>query len=452
MRARPLAIALCALACRSPGGPARGDASTRATPDAALPEAALDEGEGRFLDAPGARREALLAALVNPDNEYARIRAASYGFETRGWDALPAWNPRTLPVTAEVARALADGAPIALDPATARLWDGQRPRTRAAWEALGRRVFFEYPMRAEAYAEYGLRHPDALAAGGVRAASDGAYPGLRVFQDVDGSARVGITCALCHSREVDGRVVAGAARRAFDYGRLRLTFHARTGAPLDAALASRMARWGPGRADVTGDESEDPVAIPDLWGLRDQTFFTQAGTLRSAGTITLAVRQETQLIETAHQRVRPPRALAWALAVYLTALEPPPAQARARDAAQVARGRALFEAQCQSCHANASGGGDLVTADEVGTDPALASGSARGTGRYRPPALVRVRDAGPYLHDGSVATLDDLFDPARLASTWTRGVVGAGAVPGHAFGTRGSVRDRRAIVAWLETL
>jgi hypothetical protein len=55
--------------------------------------------------------------------------------------------------------------------------------------------------------------------------------------------------------------------------------------------------------------------------------------------------------------------------------------------------------------------------------------------------LVRVGEAGPYLHDGSVATLEQLFDPARLARQ-----------PGHRFGTERSDDERAALIAYLRTL
>src|SRR6185503_10718480 len=113
----------------------------------------------------------------------------------------------------------------------------------------------------------------------------------------------------------------GEARRRLDYGRLRLEVHEITGVPLDPGLARRMATWGPGRADVTEDDDEDPVAIPDLWGLREQAFLTQAGTIRQVGPAALAIRQETQLLHANGLRVRPPRELAWALAMFLYSIE-----------------------------------------------------------------------------------------------------------------------------------
>src|SRR5450631_2882979 len=39
------------------------------------------------------RHSALVASLVNPENEYSRLRLASYAVAGR-WDALPVWNPR----------------------------------------------------------------------------------------------------------------------------------------------------------------------------------------------------------------------------------------------------------------------------------------------------------------------------------------------------------------------
>jgi hypothetical protein len=112
----------------------------------------------------------------------------------------------------------------------------------------------------------------------------------------------------------------------------------------------------------------------------------------------------------------------------------------------------VFEAHCIDCHGDEARSGAPVSARRVGTDPALAHGTSRGTGLYRPAPLVGVAAAAPYLHDGSVATLDDLFDRARLQPGFDRGARGPGAVPGHAFGTKLPAHDRDALVAWLRTL
>jgi mono/diheme cytochrome c family protein len=428
-----LAVIAILVGCRGAAPP---------TEPARWSEAWLAHEAARYLDHTADRRASLEASLVNPANVYSRQRLAGYGRETAGWDALPVWNPRSRPID----RAIADGLGRGRWPElpAERLWDGRRPTTQAEWIALGRRVFFEFPLRGEAAAEHPLIgalitkvDPEAL---GIEHTAAGELPGLVVFGDVDGETKVGITCALCHTAVRDGAVVVGAARRRFDLGRLRLAYFAETQIPLDPALAARMATWGPGRADVTEDDDEDPVAIPDLWGLRDERYLTQAGTIRHVGPAALAIRQETQLLHANGLRVRPPRELAWALAMFLYSIEPPPARpVAAADADAVRRGAAVFEAECRDCHTGAIHGGEAIPVARIGTDPSLADGRARGTGRYRVAPLVRVADAAPYFHDGSVPTLEQVLSPARTA-------------PGHRFGTALPEADRAALVKFLETL
>jgi mono/diheme cytochrome c family protein len=429
------ALALCACTSAAPGG-----------------EAYLLGQAARFLDDPAFRRKALVDSLVNPDNTYSRQRLASYGLGDRGWDLLPEWNPRSRPLERADAARFARGERPAVGEAVAPLWDGARPATMAEWVALGREVFFGYPLRAEVLMEFALERPALAAEVGLEEAPDGTFPGLRVFEDLDGRSRVAITCALCHASVRDGALVVGAARRRFDYGRLRLAYHRTTGVPVAAELARRMERWGPGRADVTEDDDEDPVAIPDLWGLRVQSALTQAGTIRHTGPAALAIRQETQLLSSNHQRVRPPRELAYALALYLYSLAPPPRAPPPAEAARRAEGKRLFAAHCRHCHANPALGGEPIAAAQVGTDPALATGRARGTGAYRPPALLDVAHAAPYLHHGAVSILDDLLAPERLAPGYDRSPLGPGPVLGHAYGTSLPPADRAALVAYLNAL
>ncbi len=406
-------------------------------------EAWLAQEATRYLDDPAARREALDASLTNHANIYSSQRLESYGLGTRGWDALPEWNPRSRRVDAAAVAELARGTWPELP--TERVWDGQRPTTQAGWVALGERVFFQYPLRAEvAFEHVMIGAPEtpadvrAAAALGIDITAAGEVLGAVTFNDVDGTQRVGITCAVCHSSVQGAATVAGAARRRFDLGALRLAYYRDSGETVDPELARRMATWGPGRADVTEDDDEDPVAIPDLWSLREQAYLTQAGTIRHVGPLALALRQETQLLHANALRVRPPRELAWALAMYIYSLAPPPST-HTSDPQLVARGRMLFDRRCTECHANASGGGDLVPAAAVGTNPALANGKARGTGFYRVPVLTRVSAAAPYFHDGTVPTLAALFEPARSA-------------PGHMFGTDLPPADRAALVGYLESL
>lgn len=452
MRVGAAALALWALVgCQraAPSQPRRAPAppTTAPAPPATTPAPApwseawlLAEG-ARYLDDPGYRRSALEASLTEHRNNYAQLRLSHYGLGASGWDNLPAWSPRVAPVT--VAFSAPDAAPLA------PLWDRRRPSTLAEWIALGHKVFTLYPMRAERFIEWGLGRREVLSAHGVVPDAQGAYPGLVAFRDLEDRPRVGITCALCHSAPHAGGWVMGRARRRFDYGALRLAYHRDTGTPVEPSLAARMATWGPGRADVTEDEAEDPVAIPDLFGLRHQRYLNQAGTLRHLGPVTLALRQETQLLDSNHQAVRPPRELAWALAMYLYSLTFSPVSAPATPASQ--RGEAVFSAACRSCHESPILGGDAIAVARVGTDPALAMGSARGTGRYRVAALRGVREAGPWLHDGSLARLEDLFSEARFAPDFARRVGRPGPVVGHRFGLDLSARDKADLLAYLAT-
>ncbi len=288
-------------------------------------------------------------------------------------------------------------------------------------------------MRAHPFVEWAVAQPDGGGPFGLEHTPEDDIPGVVAFVDVDGTPRIGITCALCHTAVRAGELVIGAARRRLDYGALRLA----AGDTPGPELAARMATWGPGRADVTEDTDEDPVAIPDLFGLRAQAFLTQAGTITHAHPSALAIRQDTQLTHANKERIRPPRELAWALAMYLYSLTPPTRAAVASTAS--ARGATLFAATCARCHASPIHGGGLYAARAIGTDPALATGTARGTGKYRVAPLLDVARAAPYFHDGSVPTLDAILDPARTTG-------------GHHVGSALAAPDRAALVAYLQTL
>lgn len=444
-----LAMLAAALACGEPSPPAEPSPApevAEVAEELAEPWSdawMLREGQ-RFIHDTPYRRAALEHSLVNPDNLYSSQRLSSYGLGDRRWDRLPQWNPRSVPVDASMAAQLEQGefpeVPIE------RLWDGVEPTTMQGWVSLGRRVFFGYPMRAEVYMEWGLTKRALADAVGVERDARGDIPGLVLFVDTDRQVRVGITCAICHTAVRDGQVVEGAARRSFDYGRLRAEYFEDTGEWVEPGLAERMAQWGPGRADVTEDDDEDPVTIPDLWGLRDQRWLTQAGTIRHDSPLALAIRQETQLTDSNHAMVRPPRALAWALAMYVYALDPGP-----RTVAKDSPGAAVFEVHCKRCHSNASYGGRVLPHESVGTDPALATGRGRGTGHYRVPNLVRVADGAPFLHDGTVASLDELLSAERLSPDF-EGRLRKGAIPGHTAGMDLSPTDRADLIAFLQTL
>ena len=81
----------------------------------------------------------------------------------------------------------------------------------------------------------------------------------------------------------------------------------------------------------------------------------------------------------------------------------------------------------------------------------------KGTGYYKVPSLKGVWYRGPFEHHGSVATLEDWFDPVRLRDDYQRtGYTGpdghSHAVKGHEFGLNLSRDEKTALIAFLRTL
>src|SRR5262249_42160310 len=121
----------------------------------------------------------------------------------------------------------------------------------------------------------------------------------------------------------------------------------------------------------------------------------------------------------------------YALALYLYSLKAPP-NPNPLDATAV-RGQKIFQREgCATCHTpplytnNKLTPADGFSTPEdhlkryeilpirVGTDPNLTMRTRRGTGYYKVPSLKGLWYRGPFEHNGSVATLEDWFDPARL--------------------------------------
>jgi hypothetical protein len=164
-----------------------------------------------------------------------------------------------------------------------------------------------------------------------------------------------------------------------------------------------------------------------------------------------------------------------ALAQFIYSLQPPPNPNKMDDLAKC--GQELFNRErCARCHSGeAYGGNKLTPADgftipdkhpaaedihekSVGTDPNLAMNTRKGTGFYRVPSLRGVWYRGQFEHNGSIASLEDWFDPRRqkqgyVPSGW-KGPPGttARAVKGHTFGLDLPADDRKALIAFLRTL
>jgi hypothetical protein len=164
----------------------------------------------------------------------------------------------------------------------------------------------------------------------------------------------------------------------------------------------------------------------------------------------------------------------YALARFVYSLQPPknpnPVTAATR------RGREIFVRQgCATCHTPPLYTNNRLTPAigfqppardverfdvmrlSVGTDPDLALRTRRGTGYYKVPSLRGVWYRGPFEHSGSVATLEDWFDPRRLRDDYVpSGFKGYGvrtrAVKGHEYGLELLPEDKTALIAFLKTL
>jgi hypothetical protein len=156
-------------------------------------------------------------------------------------------------------------------------------------------------------------------------------------------------------------------------------------------------------------------------------------------------------------------------------LEPPRNPAPA-PAAQVAAGQAVFNREgCLNCHTppNYTSGKltqamgyqppddhpdrENIVRMTVGTDPGLALKTRKGTGFYKIPSLRGLWYRPRLLHDGSVATLEEMFSAERLRPNHVRGgwkgpEQNLRAVPGHPFGLSLTAEEKANLLAFLRSL
>lgn len=98
-----------------------------------------------------------------------------------------------------------------------------------------------------------------------------------------------------------------------------------------------------------------------------------------------------------------------------------------------------------------------VMSISVGMDPGLALLTRKGTGYYKVPSLKGLWYRGHYLHDRSVGSLEEMFDPDRLSDTHEPGGLtppgsAIRAIRGHEFGLTITAEERAQLIAFLLTL
>ncbi len=231
-----------------------------------------------------------------------------------------------------------------------------------------------------------------------------------------------------------------------------------------------------------------PAKTPDLVGIKDRKYIDHTAThqhrgigdlMRYAATVsyaeTTAFGAHQMLGKSAHRtQARLSDEALYALSLYIYSLKPPPNPNAFNEQAQA--GQKVFTREgCANCHTPPLYTNNKLTLAEgftppkdaaktldilplsVGTDPGLALKTRKGTGYYKVPSLKGVWYRGHYLHDGSLASLEEMFNPERLKDTftpdgWSLPGVKTRAVKGHEFGLKLSAEERAALVAFLKTL
>ena len=393
--------------------------------------------------------------------------------------------------------------------------------TEADWIRAGELVFDSPISYDNIAKIADVRDPKWYEKLGMPATNDGTLPWFRYVVREKGKVELGtISCATCHTRVMpDGSVVKGAqgnfpferaaALTVNDFTIERLLGFERSffAAPwIDPDPLAEIQKMSlekiaevhtaipPGVIARHGTNPFFPPQTPDLIGIRDRKYLDHTGlqlhrsiadmmryaalnqgadNLASYGGFIPAAKDFRTLPDPS-KLLRNSDEQLYALSLYLYSLKPPPNPNKFDRVA--ARGQKVFEREgCGGCHtpplytsnALVAVDGFKVPEDHrrkydilrtsVGTDPQLALQTRRGTGYYKVPSLRGVWYRGPFEHNGSVATLEEWFDPRRLSDDYVpTGFKGAGvksrAVKGHAFGLDLSAAERRALIAFLKTL
>lgn len=231
-----------------------------------------------------------------------------------------------------------------------------------------------------------------------------------------------------------------------------------------------------------------PAKVPDLIGIKDRKYIDHTAThlhrgigdlIRYAALVSFAESADFgsyHVLSPSAKRVqaRLSDEALYALALYIYSLQPPMNPHHA-DANTEAGGRLFAREGCARCHTPPLYTSNKLTLAQgfdppadvpatldilrlsVGTDASLALMTRKGTGYYKVPSLKGVWYRGHYLHDGAVASLEEMFDPDRLKEThvpggWRPLDQQTHAIKGHEFGLRLTPEERAQLIAFLRTL
>ena len=299
----------------------------------------------------------------------------------------------------------------------------------------------------------------------------------------DGVELVVSNCLTCHAGFFDGRLIVGLGNEALDFTEDRVPYIEGLGAYVqDEKAALEWRKWAD-RLEAIGPYSTTqtvgsnpaisitwalfahrdpktlawsptaliappptrplPATVPPWWRMKKKhaMFDTAAGRGDHARLMILASTLCTDSVEEA----RAIDAYAPDIRAFIESLQPP-AYPFATDQALAARGHLLFEANCTQCHGtygeNWTYPNRVIDLARIGTDPAVALAATGGSedrflrwlGRsfygesarlapargYIAPPLDGVWATAPYLHNGSVPTIDALLQSGKRPRYWRR--------------------------------
>jgi len=291
--------------------------------------------------------------------------------------------------------------------------------------------------------------------------NDGLPMGLRRGVKRDGKTRgMQVDCMVCHGGSIGGTSYVGLPNTQIDYETFFQDIFRADGRRMPVipfVLNSARGTTNAGmmsvvllsfrNADLSRRTFPVPMGsnLPELdappwWVLKHKTRMyydgrTPAASARANMQFLLAEKSlaEFQELEPTFRDIQ----------AYLLSIEPPEYPFPI-DAARADRGRVVFEKSCARCHGMygemVSYPGKIVPLDVVGTDPARILGMAdRAVAHYnstwfaeihpvptdeedgyQAPPLVGIWASAPYLHNGSVPTLDALLDSTTRPRRFTR--------------------------------
>jgi|SRR5437762_7869459 len=238
----------------------------------------------------------------------------------------------------------------------------------------------------------------------------------------DNLTRLGITCALCHST-VDDAFSKGIGHRKDGWPNRDLNVGAiiALSPAVNAAQKAVYNSWGPGKYDprFNIDGKSTPLVLPPAYGLasiRNETYtaegpisywnaYVAVTQMHGHGNFSdprlgIDIRQTPDMVG--------PKLASLRAYQHSLAAPPPPAGSFASDAA--ARGSAIFNQSCVTCHVGVNGtdnnSGVTHAPSEVGQDAAYAMRTANKS--YRTTPLRALWQHAPYFHDGNAVRLEDV--------------------------------------------